>query len=473
MIVSACSKKTVSGEVESEDISPRIISKLHSFEIRTPDTTATTAFIEWSSAVDFYYDSTFYSIFLNGSQVATRNGRQRNYTFTNLVPEQFYTVKIKAVNNVGDSIFATTSFKTKDPYFKFLKKVHPEFIPEDMDLVGNNGYIICGDTTFNNYLTLIRVDSAGNRLWSKIYKKYTTDDLRIKTTTEGYLVVGFNFVIKLDFSGNLIWERVMPADGQYFFYSFVETPNREIYVAGTVRNSNPVANRAAIFKLSANGDIIWTKNYPFSNYGYDAAIDIIPTLNGSGFYVLGEKAVAAPVSYNSMIDLWLFKIDGNGDMLWEKTYGDSRADKAKQIKLVNNQLIMGYQSSFFNQAREMQVLKTDMNGNLLKTIALKSPAYSDLLFSIEPTSDNGFIAVADYDILGTTHAGVFKFDAAGNKQWEKRYFINQNDWHTARTIKQTQDGGFVIPLARIDHINSGMPKKDFWMVKTNPTGSYQ
>ncbi len=70
----------------------------------------------------------------------------------------------------------------------------------------------------------------------------------------------------------------------------------------------------------------------------------------------------------------------------------------------------------------MQLRRTDFNGNVLTTISVKSLAFYDRFYSIEPTNHNGYIVVGNYGLGNSSNiTGLFKYDAADNKQWEKTY----------------------------------------------------
>jgi hypothetical protein len=108
--------------------------------------------------------------------------------------------------------------------------------------------------------------------------------------------------------------------------------------------------------------------------------------------------------------------------------------------------------------------------------------YDDYAYDIQPTTDGGFIMAGstssiDGDVTGN-HGGsdfwVVKTEASGLIQWQKCYGGSGEE--TARCIKQTGDGGYIIAGTTTSNdgdvtFNHGMG--DAWVVKTDPAGNIQ
>ena len=70
-------------------------------------------------------------------------------------------------------------------------------------------------------------------------------------------------------------------------------------------------------KLDANGNVTWQKTYGGSS-GDDCAHSIQQTSDG-GFIVAGATSSYGAGSF----DYWVLKLDANGNIIWQKTYGGS------------------------------------------------------------------------------------------------------------------------------------------------------
>jgi hypothetical protein len=86
-----------------------------------------------------------------------------------------------------------------------------------------------------------------------------------------------------------------------------------------------------IVKLDACGNIQWQQSY--GGKGYESARDVIQSADGS-FLVLGETNSTdggVVAGYGGTKDIWLLKIDINGNLQWQKRIGGSGLDLGNQL----------------------------------------------------------------------------------------------------------------------------------------------
>ena len=193
-----------------------------------------------------------------------------------------------------------------------------------------------------------------------------------------------------------------------------------------------------ILKLDGNGGIQWQKTYGGS--GNDSANSIEQTGDG-GYIAAGYTNSFGAGDY----DIWVLKVDGNGDVLWQNTYGGTGYDFASSIRETDDggYVVVGGTDSFGAGEMDVWVLKLDGNGDVLweKTYG---GAGIDSASSIEQTGDGGYIVAGgtrsfgagDYDFW------VLKLDGSGNIVWQKTY--GGTDYDFASSIQQTSDGGYIV-----------------------------
>src|SRR4030042_1942682 len=80
----------------------------------------------------------------------------------------------------------------------------------------------------------------------------------------------------------------------------------------------------SILKLDANGNVVWQKTYGRSNY--DMAYSIQQTSDNG--YIVAGKTWHSGEYYNN--DVWVLKLGADGDIEWQKEYGGRGYDVAKQ-----------------------------------------------------------------------------------------------------------------------------------------------
>ena len=149
------------------------------------------------------------------------------------------------------------------------------------------------------------------------------------------------WVAKLDENGNLIWEKNYGGAEDDFAMDLQPTTDGGFIMTGgsASMNGDLTDNKGRldlwVLKINAQGELQWSKS--FGGSGVDIGSSIQPI---SGGYILagctgsaGELGVSAGFGGN---EFWVLQLDLNGDLVWEKTYGGKRHDTAKTIVINNN-----------------------------------------------------------------------------------------------------------------------------------------
>ena len=133
------------------------------------------------------------------------------------------------------------------------------------------------------------------------------------------------------------------------------------------------------------------------------------------------------------------------DIMWSKTFGGSGADAGRSIYPTNDGgfIIAGYTFSFGAENSDIYLLKTDADGNELwsKTFGGSGWEYA---YSVIQTSDSGFL-IAGYTTskgAGCKDVYVIKTDNQGNLLWDKTYGGENKD--VGRAVCQAVNGDFII-----------------------------
>ena len=103
---------------------------------------------------------------------------------------------------------------------------------------------------------------------------------------------------------------------------------------------------------------VWQKTYDGSNY--DWAYSIQQTKDG-GYIVAGETNSFGAGDR----DVYIIKLDENGNKVWEKTFGGSGDDYARSIQQTNDggYIVVGGTNSFGAGGADVYVIKMDSVGN--------------------------------------------------------------------------------------------------------------
>jgi hypothetical protein len=146
------------------------------------------------------------------------------------------------------------------------------------------------------------------------------------------------WVVKIEAggSGNILWQKSLGGSLADAGNTVLVLPNGDILVAGYTSSSDGdvTGHRGGkdlwVCKLSSAGDLVWQKTYGGS--GNDEAFDM-------GLLPDGTVVIAGQTnSTNGQVsqpkgggDYWLLKINQDGWLLWEKTFGGSGSDIGRSI----------------------------------------------------------------------------------------------------------------------------------------------
>ncbi len=221
----------------------------------------------------------------------------------------------------------------------------------------DDGYIIAGylsiDINNADYL-IIKLNSSGDLLWQKTFGGSHTEEANsiIQTSDGGFIVAGYSnssdgdvtghhdmedfWILKLDDSGNLQWQRSLGGNSVDVAKSIIQTSDGGYVVAGysTSSDGDVTGNHGNedywVVKLDNSGNIQWQKSLGGSSWDY--AYSVIETPDG-GFIVAGySSSTDGDVTGNhGNEDYWIVKLDSNGNFLWDKSFGGSADDLAYSI----------------------------------------------------------------------------------------------------------------------------------------------
>ncbi len=364
----------------------------------------------------------------------------------------------------------------------------------------------CGDGDYSNWVgpSTFRILSEGI-LWARCYGGSSTDGARSiqQTSDGGYVVAGYTasddgdvfgyqgyndmWIVKLTSTGDTIWTKTYGDINNQDAYSIQQTYDGGYVVAGVHNwtDFHPTNFDFWVVKLNNNGDTLWTKTLGGSRNDYARSIQ---QTSDSGYIVTGYTwSSNGDVQGNhGFTDVWVVKLNSNGNILWSKTYGGSSWDRANSIQQTFDGGYVFAGSSYSNDgdvhgnhgAYDYWVVKLNMNGDTLWTKTLGGSAF-ERAYSIQQTNDSSYI-VAGYtesnngDVQGNHGENDFwvvKLNNNGNILWSKTIGGPNNDF--AYSIKQTYDNGYVV--AGSSELTVGnyidIPgNTDYWIVRLNSIG---
>jgi hypothetical protein len=173
---------------------------------------------------------------------------------------------------------------------------------------------------------VLKLDSGGNVQWQKTYGGGNYDEAySIQQTTDGgYVVAGCTksfgagnydaWVLKLDSGGNIQWQKTYGGGSSDCVFSIQQTTDGGYTMAGNAHSFGAGNGDYWVLKLDSSGNVQWQKTYGGSEW--DRAQSIQETVDG-GYIVAGFTQSFGAGNRDS----WVLKLDSGGNVQWQKTYG--------------------------------------------------------------------------------------------------------------------------------------------------------
>ena len=270
-------------------------------------------------------------------------------------------------------------------------------------------------------------------------KKYILSAL---VTTLAILITVHSFA-DVKVNPNVIWQKfITDFSGDW---SDIQPTTDGGYIVGGATTSKDIAELDAwLIKLDKNGKIKWEKTY--GGVGRDEIWSICSTKDGG--YLAGGRTKSK--NSKNLVG-WLIKLDKNGKIKWEKTIDDNGYNNFKSIKPTKNG---GYIAVGWNEDKGW-IIKLDSKGNIVWNNMYGGNFYHDL-FAVHSAIDSGYIAAgSSINPKGKIkrQGWIVKIDNNGNKEWEKTFggvlfncIQSTKDGGYLAVGDKTRKGGFVVKL---------------------------
>lgn len=310
------------------------------------------------------------------------------------------------------------------------------------------------------------------------------------------------WLVKIDGSGNILWQNTIGGAGDDFLISLKQTTDGG-YIMGAGSDSNISGDKTEnsrggldywIIKLNASGNITWQKTYGGGQPEFD--VYVVETADGGYFAggysdsdVSGDKTDPT----NGQRDYWALKLDEKGNIVWQNSIGGNLVDRPQAAFQTNdggfimagfsNSTISGDKTENNYGVTDYWIVKLDDTGTVEweNTIGGND---SDVLRDVIQTSDNGYLlggysksnisgdktenSQGDYDFW------MLKLDSSGSILWQNTIGGSGIDY--PRDVKQLMDGSYIIGGWSNSNISGDKTENsnggyDYWLVKLNSSGN--
>lgn len=330
----------------------------------------------------------------------------------------------------------------------------------------DGGFIIVGYTTANDGdvsgfhggysdAWVVKIDRFGQVQWQRCYGGSQTDafiEVLISQNNVGFILLGFTYstdgdvhyplgfddvwIVKIDSVGNILSEKCYGnSSGNFgFLGNLVLTVDNGLFTScfGHSVPSQGGSQSYQVLKIDSTGNQEFFNTY--GGFEEDEPSYNIQTSDGN-FLVVGKtRSIDGDVIPNNdsvYSNIWIIKVDSNGNLLWSKTCGGNATDEA------------------------FCVMESPTNG---------------FIIGAESQSYNGDLINSGCQTLSSDW-WIFEIDSSGqNILWKKCYGGSGYDYFGK--MRETSDGFIVVgsTYSNDGDVSGNHGSMDFWVVKlSNPS----
>jgi hypothetical protein len=277
--------------------------------------------------------------------------------------------------------------------------------------------------------------------------------------------------MKFSLNGDLILDSLyyIPVSSQYAwtqFNSMLPLDDGSFLLVGS-KERNYGNLDLWLVKMDLNGNILWEKS--FDSSWYDNAVKIVP--HQGNFLISGGKMVSGEV------DNWYLCVDSDGNLIWEKSYGGPFYDGGNAISLNNGEIQISGSREYASHRYESLVMRLNNNGDFLW-----QKSYMKQSFYYHPSSLHLALELQDGSIIleGTTTDNnsffsqpigvIMKISESGDSLWSRYYHLRSDD-HYTWDLEELDNGDFL--MSGYVFPDSPNNTQDGWLMRTNCLGYFE
>ena len=316
------------------------------------------------------------------------------------------------------------------------------------------GFVVVGQTYSgdpgNLDALIARFGPDGQPLWTKTFGGPGRDTAHSVCVANdgGIVVAGLTtsagagsedvLLFKLTADGGLLWTRTYGGTGADAAFGLCEAANGDLLVTGYTHAADVEFSALSLLHVDAAGEPIWSTTYD-GRY-YERGHSVVEGADGT-FFVAGGSATLGQSNYNMMLAAFA----ANGEQLWTKSCGIGTYDIAEQVILTDrgDLVVVGFGDGSSDPNNAI-VSRVDTGGEIVWRKRNGPRTSFDY--------GQGVIELASGDLLvcgaltgeetGRNDVWLLTYSADGDVVWEQQFGSDtENEW--ANALCRLADGRIV------------------------------
>ena len=404
-------------------------------------------------------------IFISGHKLMKNKISFRSLLFLKSNNKNNINAFIVKLNYKGKVVWQRDNFEDEKSSVPFITVLGKSIL-----IAGQKSTIYNGNG--DAWIALLNKD--GEKVWEDSFGGRGADGGNdvLGTSDGGYISVGYTnaygsgkndvWIIKTDFNGEKQWSRVYGGKLDDYGWGVTESDDGGYVIAGETFSFGSGQSDIYLLKIDSNGNMKW--NTTFGGLAEDVAYSVVNS-NDGGIIVAAQTKSYGKGGSDGMI----VKFDSKGIKQWNRLFGGKGLDYLKSITVdsLKGYILAGGSRSFNDGDNQGWVLSVNNDG-YLRWEKTYGDVGEDGFNMITRTKDGGFVAVgssASFFSKGMKDVIMIKLDSAGQKLWMNLYGGRENDIGNA--VNECKDGGFIIAGETTSY---GKGKSDILLIKTDQLG---
>lgn len=302
----------------------------------------------------------------------------------------------------------------------------------------DGGYLLAGSISVppKVNILLIKLNYLGIVEWDNIIydSVQNISALSIKQTSDsGYVMTGQRgsdyYILKTDKSGNYLWRKSYNEGGDAEANEIFITNDGGFMLSGDIFYLSPGSTKSYLVKTDSNGNLQWEKLYGDSTF---TSGTFVLQITDNDYYLTNTTKR----NFSSPNIGMCYKLKNNGDIIWKSKIGVNTGGVPTLFRENYGLYICGESYTPY----KLQITKFDTLGNILwqnkydSTIALQNICFNynfDFVFGGYESNNNQY----DY--------AAIKIDFNGNFVYKKIIATPESSDDFCSKVKFTRDGGYI------------------------------
>ena len=272
------------------------------------------------------------------------------------------------------------------------------------------------------------------------------------------------WLVRVDSGGDVAWSErfTAPGSGRFFLFDAAELDDGSWIAVGTAGEFDFPPQHAWVLRLAASGAPLWS--FEYGGGSVESPRAVAATADG-GFVVAGSSDSSGAGGD----DVWVLKLDGGGNIQWQRTYGGLDTDQAEDIVELEGGgfAVVGSSNSLTPSGHTPWVLRLGATGAVLWHRVVGDDVWGDL-GAVAQTTDGQLVVVGRVAQTGfpTNDLWCAKLAASDGKVlWQRAYEGDSGDFGTV-VLPLDAGAGFVVGGTW----GWGFADESIWLQRTDRSG---